>query len=389
MNFVDLLIIIIALASLSRGYQIGFVRQLGSTVGFVVGLFLGAWASSLIAGNIADDTTQALVSLLLVLFGGFLFMTLGELASIRIKERLTQINLLHKVDGALGSAMSIVTVLFAFWLVASILALGPTSSAQQAVKDSRIFTTLNSNLPPATSLLSSLNKLIDPNSFPEVFSGREPNPTTTEVPSLGSFDAVVASTRDSVVKVQGVGCGGIVEGTGFVVQADRVATNAHVVAGVVSPKVIDANGIHNTRVVWFDPDLDLAVLQVSDLAGKPLKINANEQPGGTPAVVLGYPGGGDFNAQAAAIVDRFEAYGRNIYNQGTTVRDVYSLRAHVIPGNSGGPVIGQDGQVVAIVFATSTTYNSIGYALTGHQVAGELATAEQSNTTHSTGSCSE
>jgi S1-C subfamily serine protease len=71
------------------------------------------------------------------------------------------------------------------------------------------------------------------------------------------------------------------------------------------------------------------------------------------------------------------------------VRDIYSLRAKIIPGNSGGPLVGADGTVLGIVFATSTTYNNVGYALTGNQVAGELAQAERSTTTYSTGSCSE
>jgi len=104
---------------------------------------------------------------------------------------------------------------------------------------------------------------------------------------------------------------------------------------------------------------------------------------------LGYPGGGDFNAQPAAVISHFNAYGRDIYGQGRTVRDVYSVQAKVIPGNSGGPLLAADGSVLGIVFATSTTYNDVGYVLTGHQVAGELAQAEKSNTTHSTGSCSE
>jgi S1-C subfamily serine protease len=238
--------------------------------------------------------------------------------------------------------------------------------------------------------LSSLNKLIDPNGFPQVFNGLEPSPhSTAPMPSLGSFDGVVKAAAASVVKVEGTGCGGIVEGSGFVASNNRVATNAHVVAGVANPKVIDDNGIHNTRVIWFDPDLDLAVLQVGNLAGKPLQLNSAEQASNTTGVVLGYPGGGSFTAQPAAIIDHFTAYGRNIYDQGSTVRDIYSLHAKIIPGNSGGPVLGADGQVLGIVFATSTTYNNVGYALTGHQVAGELATAEKSTTVRSTGSCSE
>lgn len=390
MNIVDLIIILFAIGSLARGYRIGLTRQAGSTIGFIAGLFVGSWASNLIIQHESSSISKSITSLLIVLAGGFLFMTIGEMASIRLKERLARFRPLEAVDGSLGSVMSIATLLFAIWLGASILVLGPPNGFQQSLKGSRILSALNAHLPPATSLLSSLNKLINPNGFPEVFSGLEPNPNNNApLPSIGSFDPVVQAARASVVKVEGTGCGGIVEGSGFVVKDGQVATNAHVIAGVANPKVIDANGVHETRVTWFDPDLDLAVLQVSDLAGKPLSINTTEQPSSTPGVVLGYPGGGNLNAQPAAVIDHFMAYGRNIYNQGTTVRDVYSVKAKIIPGNSGGPLVGADGSVLGIVFATSTTYNNVGYALTGHQVAGELATAEQSNATVATGSCSE
>jgi S1-C subfamily serine protease len=325
-----------------------------------------------------------------VLSGGFIFMTIGELMSVRLKEKLIQKHALDQFDEALGSVMAVATMLFAIWLGASILVLGPTNSFQQQLKDSRILSSLNGTLPPATKVLSSLNKLIDPNGFPQVFSGLEPSPGTTgTLPSLGSLNGVVQTAAPSVVKVEGTGCGGIVEGSGFVIAGDRIATNAHVVAGVASPKVLDDKGIHNTRVMWFDADVDLAVLQVSGLAGKPLHVTTDTQATNAPAVVLGYPGGGNFTAQPAAVMDHFTAYGRNIYDQGTTVRDVYSLQAKIIPGNSGGPVLNAQGQVVGVVFATSTTYNNVGYALTGQQVAGELASGTQSTTVRSTGSCSE
>jgi len=390
MNLIDLLIILLALASLARGRHIGLVRQVGSTLGFVAGLFLGSWASSLALSHINGSTDRTIASLLFVLAGGFLCMTLGEIGGIWLKLKLIHNHPLDRLDGWFGSAVAVVTIVFAFWLGASILVLGPSGSLQQELKGSRILSALNTRLPAATTLLGSLNKLIDPNGFPEVFRGLEPNPSgTAKLPSLGSFDPVVAAAEPSVVKVAGTGCGGIVEGSGFVIAPGEIVTNAHVVAGVASPKVIDDNGIHNTQVVWFDANVDLAVLRTSHLAGKPLAIDTTEQPSNTPGVVLGYPGGGDFNAQAAAIIDRFTALGRNIYGRGSTSRDVYSVKAHVIPGNSGGPLIGADGHVLGIVFATSTTYNDVGYALTGHQVAGELATAERSTTTVKTGACSE
>jgi S1-C subfamily serine protease len=389
-NLVDVIIVLFVIGSLARGFRIGFTHQLGSTLGFVVGLFIGSWLSGILVPHVQSSVSKSFLSLFVVLFSGFIFMTMGEVLGMRLKARLMQNKYLDIFDGWFGSVIAGVTMLFALWLGASILVLGPTSGFQQSLKSSRILSALDSHLPPATQLLSSLNKLIDPNGFPQVFSGFEPNPqTTTKVPSLGSLNSVVQAAQASVVKIEGTGCGGIVEGSGFVYGSDEIATNAHVVAGVASPKVLDSNGIHNTQVVMFDPDVDLAVLRVKNLAGKPLTINATDQPANTPGVVLGYPGGGDFNAQPAAVIDHFTALGRNIYGGGNTERDIYSLRAKVIPGNSGGPVVGADGSVLGVVFATSTAYNNVGYALTGHQVAAELANAEHATTTVGTGACSE
>lgn len=389
MNIIDVLIVLFVISSVIRGYRIGLLRQAGSTLGFVVGLFCGSILSNAVINHISGSLNKSLSSLCIVLFCSFILMTVGELGGIRLKQRLLANHSLDTFDGALGSVMGAVTLLLAIWLGASILVLGPSNGLQQALKNSRILAVLDSNLPPATQVLSSVNKLIDPNSFPQVFRGIEPNPGNTTVPSLGSLDHAVQATRASVVKVEGTGCGGIVEGSGFVIARGEVVTNAHVVAGVASPKVLDGNGIHATKVVWFDPDVDIAVLRVGNLAGSPLAITSDEQPANTPAVVVGYPGGGDFDAQPAAVISHFSAYGRNIYGQGTTVRDIYSVQAKIIPGNSGGPLVGADGTVLGIVFATSTTYNNVGYALTGHQVAGELAQAQQSTTVRGTGSCSE
>jgi len=390
MNVFDVLIVLILLMALVRGHSLGLVRQAGSTVGFIVGLVLGSWVGSLLIGHESSTLSKALTGLLATLAGGLILLSVGETIGAVIKQKLLHIRILDSFDGVLGSAMGAATILIGIWLLASILVLGPAGGLQQALKNSRILSSLDAKLPPATSLLGSLNKLIDPNGFPQVFSGLEPSPNTAvNLPALGSFGSLVQADEASVVKVEGTGCGGIVEGSGFMATSDDVVTNAHVVAGVANPKVLEGNTIHSTRVVWFDPNVDLAVLKVNGLTGSPLKIDATEQASNTPGVVLGYPGGGDFNAQPAAVIDHFTALGRNIYGQGSTERDVYSLKAHIIPGNSGGPFIGSNGEVLGIVFATSTTYNDVGYALTGHQVASELATAVRSNTTYSTGACSE
>src|SRR5690606_64574 len=124
---------------------------------------------------------------------------------------------------------------------------------------------LDSRLPSAPEVLTQLGHLIDPNNFPQVFSGLEPSlKTDAPLPDMGDLNPAVQKVRPSVVKIEGEGCNSIVEGSGFVAGDDVVVTNAHVVAGVEDPFVLDQNGRHDAYVVLFDPDLDLAVLRTDD-----------------------------------------------------------------------------------------------------------------------------
>ena len=204
-----------------------------------------------------------------------------------------------------------------------------------------------------------------------------------------NLQTAVENDRASVVKIEGQGCGGIVEGSGFVAGSGLIISNAHVIAGIKHPYVIDANGTHSATALWFDPNLDFAVLRVSNLAGRPLVIANRTATTGTPSAVLGYPGGGSFSAKPAAILNQFTASGRNIYGRGSTSREIYEVQADIIPGNSGGPLVARDGSVIGLVFAQSTTYQHVGYALTNSQVSHEFNQAIAQNQVRSTGSCTE
>jgi S1-C subfamily serine protease len=173
-----------------------------------------------------------------------------------------------------------------------------------------------------------------------------------------------------------------------VAEDQLVVTNAHVVAGISSPTVIDQAGAHRAMVVVFDPNLDIAVLRATGLAGKPLPIAAPLQPRGTTAVALGYPGGGGLTASPAAILGDINAVGRNIYNEGVTRRNVYQLNADIEPGNSGGPLVLPNGTVVGVVFAKSVTDANLGYALTTPKVLSDISQARGAGAV-STGTCAE
>ncbi|HET9174287.1 MAG TPA: MarP family serine protease [Candidatus Saccharimonadales bacterium] len=386
---VDLLILIFLISALYRGREIGFVQQLCSTIGFFAGLFLGTSLAPHTIQLTHSALSRSLITLITTLGSAFILLTAGEYIGIALKQRL-QSSHLHSADNFLGAFLSAGSLLVAVWLGAAILMNLPYPGLQSSLRSSRIVSQLNHSLPSAPTVIASLGHIIDPNGFPNVFIGGEPTPPSSiNLPSSSALLAAVNKDKSSVVKIEGEGCGGIVEGSGFVVGSDLVATNAHVVAGIAHPYVDDANGTHSAVPIWFDPNLDFAVLRVPNLAGSPLLINTATEGSGTAAAVLGYPGGGGFTADPASVLDEFNATGRDIYNQGVTQRDIYEVAAHIIPGNSGGPLITPDGQVVGIVFAQSTTYNNVGYALTTAQAVQEINQATARDQVVSTGSCAE
>ena len=58
----------------------------------------------------------------------------------------------------------------------------------------------------------------------------------------------------------------------------------------------------------------------------------------------------------------------DIYQTHEVTRQIYSIRAEVEPGNSGGPLLAPNGQVYGVVFAAAVSVKNIGYALTASEV---------------------
>lgn len=381
MVWLDGLILLGLLAATVRGSELGFVRQLFSAIGFFGGLFLGAWLSQ---RYIVSSDLLASLGLMLGCALGALVFTEALAHALKSRMRLRAVD---AADRWLGSAVAGVAILIAVWLGASIFSSAPYPALQRQIQDSAIIGRLAAVLPDAPKVISAFGHLVTANGFPEVFTGAEPTPETVEIPDMGELTAAVNKTKNSVVKVEGEGCGGIVDGSGFVAADNLVVTNAHVVAGVAHPKIIDKNGTHKATVLSFDPDLDIAILRSIDLAGEPLGLSDQIAADGTKAAVMGYPGGGGFKADPAAIIDAFTAKGKNIYDQNTTIREIYSMQATVISGNSGGPVIDSSGQVIGVVFAQSVTYESVGYSLTMPKVIAQLEQAKHSSQAVATGKC--
>ena len=378
MDSLDIIIVMVALLVAARGVATGFARQLGSLGGFILGLFLGAALASPISSLLPAGGGRAILALFVFFGVAITVAALGELAGDGLSEMLERYRM-RPVDASLGAMAGIIVVLLVAWMLAAVFQRSGGPDWAIEIQNSRILQALDASLPPAPEIVARLERQFNASSFPRVFAGLEPSPAPPVTgPDAAAVNAAAAAGRAATVKIEGFGCGGIVEGSGFVVGTGLVATNAHVVAGISHPTVIDANGPHRTDVVLFDPNMDFAVLRTSGLAAAPLNLDAGNVDRGIVGAVLGYPGGGSFTVSSAAVLQRENALGRDIYDSSLTQRDIYVLQAIVRPGNSGGPLITPNGTVVGVVFAMSTTDPNVGYALTSAEIQPDLAQAQNS-----------
>jgi S1-C subfamily serine protease len=298
----------------------------------------------------------------------------------------------RQVDSVLGTVVLGVAALAVAWLVALPLASANFPGLASAVRRSTVLGAVDKVMPEAArELPAELRRQLHSSGFPDVLSPFSATPVADVAPpdpALQSSPAV-QQVKGSVLKVRGraVRCGRALEGTGFVVAPERVMTNAHVVAGTDSVEVEVGSGRRSGSVVLYDPDTDIAILAVPGLSAAPLRFSPADAESGASAIVLGYPLDGPYRAAEARVRERIQLRGPDIYETHTVQRDVYTVRAVVQSGNSGGPLINPQGQVLGVVFGAAVDSDDTGFVLTADEVAGEMAAAPRSSAGVDTGAC--
>jgi S1-C subfamily serine protease len=195
------------------------------------------------------------------------------------------------------------------------------------------------------------------------------------------------------VRVLGTACGLAIEGSGWVAEPDVVVTNAHVVAGEQDTTVeVGGNSPELTaRPVAYDPTDDIAVLRIQNL-GLPALSLVDNPASGRAGAILGYPEDGPFDVQPGRIGHTQRVLTQDAYGRGPVSRLLTPLRGLVRPGNSGGPLVDEDGHVLTTVFASTVGGGSSGgYGVANATVATVLAHARERASLDrevSTGPCS-
>jgi S1-C subfamily serine protease len=389
MGILDLAIIALCVWMALRWSQIGLVQGFFSLFGFLCGLVLGAILSPYVARLVDGEALRLFITIGIMVVAGSLLGTVGQQAGVNLSSRLEK-GKFRKLDAVLGALFSVVLVTVYVWIASAVLSGSPFEMMNQAFQQSRIVQAVNKAYPVPPAALARIGSTLGSFEFPQVFIGPEPETVTPVAPPDSALlQQAVAVAGESTVRIEALGCGAVSRGSGFVAREDLVVTNAHVVAGADAISITDVSGKKRARLVYYDPDLDLAVLRVQGLAGEALPIADTVFVRGTPGAVLGYPGGGDFKANGAAILRTMNARGLNIYGSRTVSRQIYELQTQIVSGNSGGPVVTAEGRVLGVVFARSQTQRSIGYALTSTSILPGLNVATQTEAPVSSGRCTE
>jgi S1-C subfamily serine protease len=370
MTQLDWIIVAFAAILASFGFRRGFIVGVLSFGGFALGAFLGTRLGPLLLPQGSSSPYAPAFGLIGALLAGAILASGLEGLGFRLRRFLV-VPGMGLLDGLLGAALGVALGLGIVWILAAVAAQTPGQERLRAdIQRSAILRELNVLMPPSGPILNALARL-DP--LPQV-AGPSPNVAAPQ-PAVARAPGVARAAR-SVVRVLGTACGLAIEGSGWVAEPGVVVTNAHVVAGE-QDTTVEVAGVSPglpARPIAFDPTHDIALLRVPDLNVPSLPL-VSDPSAGRAGAILGYPQNGPFDVQPGRIGRTQPVLTDNAYGQGQISRLLTPLRGLVRPGNSGGPLVDVDGNVLTTVFASTVGADAPagGYGVANSTVAHALA----------------
>lgn len=214
----------------------------------------------------------------------------------------------------------------------------------------------------------------EPNAGTVTVDGGNADADATATPAGGSA-AAGAGTRSSVeayrevtgsvARIRVYASSGTGGGTGWLYDDDHLVTNQHVVDGANDVYVrFPESGWTRSGVLATDVYSDLAVLSVDATpdSATPLALRQSDPPIGTAVIAIGNP----FQRQGSVSAGIVSGVDRTLRLQNNfSIPDAIQTDAAVNPGNSGGPLVALDGDVVGVINASAVSGDNVGFAISG------------------------
>ena len=349
MNLLDWLLLLLVLAYALSGYWQGFITGAAATAGLLLGGLFGIWLAPIALGDASPSLVVSLGALFIVIAAASLGQAMFQYVGARVRSRITW-QPVRALDAVGGAALSAAAVLLVAWALGVAVSGSRIAGITPLVRSSTVLAKVDQVLPTsADGLLQAFNGVVGTGFFPRYLEPFAPERIVEVAPGNEKVlrKPAIQAVQPSVLKIRGTNrCGSGIEGSGFVY------------AEVIEVETGTA-----------------PVLEFADAAPQ------------DAVVIAGYPEDGPYDLRAGRIRAEQRLRSPNIYGNGTVIREVYSLRGLVRPGNSGGPIVNPRGDVVGVVFAASVTDADTGYALTTDQVAQAAAQGRAGTQPVSTGGC--
>jgi S1-C subfamily serine protease len=299
---------------------------------------------------------------------------------------------MRTIDSLIGFGLAIVAVASISSTLSSAAQVIPNKTVNNLFSQSQLISQIDQYLPERfKDAAQKIQNVITDSPLPEVFKSLvESRITPTQLETEVAIPEIVTKSVASTVRIDGIAesCSAAMVGTGFIVSNERVITNAHVVAGVKEPVITLSNTQTQLggRVIAMDRHKDIAIIFVPGLTGEKLTFIGPVTPNEV-GFVVGYPNGGKLRTSAVSVSAEFESLGTDIDGNGEARRAVIVFGGDVKPGNSGGPLLNDQGQVLGMVFAADEQNKNTGYALAPSEVAKLISETTYKTESIATGSC--
>lgn len=374
------------------GWRQGFLSSGLSFIGVASGVVVGMAAAPLVMQLTDQVALRFLLAvgilILLVGVGQLIGSSIGGGLRNQMRTRSTQ-----RVDSFFGAIFQAVATILIVWLISIPVAGAVGGKVGAGVRGSTILGAVDAAAPSQLAALPArLSAMLNESGLPPLVSPWETGVSNVEVdaPRIEVEDKeMVERVRPSVIHVMGDAdvCRRRLMGSGFVTAEDYVVTNAHVVAGTQTVRLDTVLGIKEAEVVYYNPEVDLAVLYSPELNLAPLPWASQEAATGDDAVVMGFPKSGPFTASPARVRDQLTIAGPDIYAQGRVEREAYTVRGSIQQGNSGGPLLNAQGEVLGVIFGASVDDTDTGYAITAQEALSQIGDVDRLRDGVETGAC--
>ena len=178
------------------------------------------------------------------------------------------------------------------------------------------------------------------------------------------------SPADAAIGVRATGCGLVDSlGTGAVISSDDrtlIVTSAHTVAGSHTITVERGRSSAAVELVALDPERDLAVLTAPGWSDPGRVLSAPEQNAAAHLAV--WNPGEEISVADTEITRLLRVTIEDIYVVGEYERRAFEVAATVVRGDSGAPVVADDGSVYGIVYARSRERDGVAFAVSSVEI---------------------